>query len=129
MGLNMRAIVRPAINAVNNDIDATFAASTGNTADGAGNQTPTYATAVPVKIQSQPLKYSDLQHINNMNLTGVFRSVHMYGNTEGVVRPTQQGGDLLTFKQSPGVATQTWLTVAVMEVWPNWCRVLVCLQQ
>jgi hypothetical protein len=128
MGLNLRAIVRPAINAVNNDIDATFQASTGNAVDAAGNQTPGYATAVPVKIQSQPLKYADLQHINNMNLTGTFRSVHMYGNTEGVVRVTQQGGDLLTFKQSPGVAAQTWLVISVMEVWPQWSRVLVCLQ-
>jgi hypothetical protein len=128
MGINMHATVRGAITSVNNDIAASFQASTGNTPNASGKQTPTFATAVPVKIQSQPLKYSDLQHINNMNLTGVFRSVHMYGNTEGVVRPTQQGGDLLTFKQTPSSVTQTWKVVSVMETWPEWCRVLVCLQ-
>jgi len=129
MGINMHATVRGAITSVNNDIAAMFQASTGNTPNATGKQTPSYATAVPVKIQSQPLKYSDLQHINNMNLTGVFRSIHMYGNTQGVVRPTQQGGDLLTFKQSPGVATQTWLVISVMETWAEWSRVLVCLQR
>ena len=128
MGINMHATVRGAIGTVNNDISAMFQASTGNTPNASGKQTPTYATAVPVKIQSQPLKYSDLQHVNNLNLSGTFRSVHMYGNTEGVVRPTQQGGDLLTFKQSPGVAARTWLVVSVMEVWAEWSRVLVCLQ-
>lgn len=128
MGINMHATVRGAIGTVNNDISAMFQASTGNTPTVSGKQTPTYAAAVPVKIQSQPLKYSDLQHVNNLNLSGTFRSVHMYGNTEGVVRPTQQGGDLLTFKQSPGVASQVWLVVQVMEVWAEWSRVLVCLQ-
>lgn len=129
MGINMHATVRGAITSVNNDIDAMFQASTGNTPSATGKQTPAYATAVPVKIQSQPLKHSDLQHINDMNLSGTFRSVHMYGNTEGIVRPTQQGGDLLVFKQSPGVAAQTWLVVSVMEVWAEWSRVLVCLQR
>src|SRR5579872_6223006 len=114
MGINMHAAVRGMIPAVNPDIMAQFQASTGNTPNVSGKQTPTYATAVPVRIQSQPLKYSDLQHVNNMNLTGVFRSVHMYGNTQGVVRPTQQGGDLLTFKQTPTSATQTWKVVSVM---------------
>lgn len=128
MGINMHAAVRGQIPAINPDITATFQASTGNTVSPAGKQTPTYAAPVPVVIQSQPLKYSDLQHINNMNLTGVFRSIHMYGNTQGVVRPTQQGGDLLTFKQAPGSNPQVWKVVQVMETWPQWCRVLACLQ-
>jgi hypothetical protein len=52
----------------------------------------------------------------------------MYGNTQGIVRPTQQGGDLLTFPLVPNGPAFTWKVVEVSETWPDWCKVIVCLQ-
>lgn len=94
--------------------------------------TPTYADAVPVRCQVQPLSRGDLRQIETLNLQGVFRSIFMFGNTQGVVRPNQQGGDLLTFPQFQGQPAATWLIVSVDGPWNveqgGWCKVLVCLQ-
>jgi len=38
------------------------------------------------------------------------------------VRPLAKGGDLLDF------GGQTWLVTAVLETWPDWCKVGVTLQ-
>lgn len=127
--MNLHGIVRGAITSVNPDITAMFQRSTGNTVSAAGKQVPTYATAVPVQIQAQATDGDDLKHIEALNIQGVFRAVYMYGNTQGVVRPNQKGGDLLQFEQTPGSGQQTWLVVKVTETWPDWSRVLVCLQQ
>lgn len=126
--MNLHAIVRGAITSVNPDILAQFQVSTGNTQSASFKQVPSYAAAVPVKIQAQPLKASDLHLVEALGLAGIFRSVHMFGLNQGITRPNQKGGDYLTFPQFPGMAAQPWLTIQVMEQWPDWCRVLVCLQ-
>lgn len=126
--MNLHGIVRGAIQSVNPDIVAQFQVSTGATPSASFKQTPTYATAVPVRIQSQPLRASDLRHVEALNIAGIFRSVHMYGLNQGVTRPNNKGGDLLTFSQVPGMTPQVWKTLSVMEQWPDWCRVLVVLQ-
>lgn len=127
--MNLHGMVRGAITTINPDITASFQRSTGNTVGADFSQTPTYATAVPVRIQSQALSGKDLRHAEFLNLQGVLRTVYMYGNTQGVVRPSQQGGDLLAFPLVPGGQTLNWLVVEVGETWPDWCKVTVCLQQ
>lgn len=126
--MNLHGLVRGAIQTVNPDIAAQFQVSTGAGQTAAFKQVPTYAAAVPVRIQSQPLRPSDLRHVESLNITGVFRSIHMYGLNQGVTRPNNKGGDLLTFAQFPGMTAQVWKTISVMEQWPDWCRVLVVLQ-
>lgn len=126
--MNLHALVRGAIQSVNPDITAQYLASTGSTQGANFKPVPSYAPQVPVRVQAQPLKYSDLQHVEALNLAGIFRSVHMYGINQGITRPNQKGGDYLQFSQAPGMAPQWWLTVSVREQWPDWCRVLVCLQ-
>lgn len=125
--MNLHGMVRGAITTVNPDIAATYRRSTGNTPDGAGNQAPQYASDVPVMIQVQPLSQAQLQHIDFLGLQGVLRSVYVFGLADGVVRPIQQGGDLLTFDSGRGL--QTWLIVACDEQWPDWAHVTVSLQQ
>jgi hypothetical protein len=34
----------------------------------------------------------------------------------------QKGGDLFI------IDGQTWLVIEPLELWPDWCRLLVCLQ-
>lgn len=126
--MNLHGIVRGAITSVNPDILAQFQVSTAPTQTASFKQVPAYAAAVPVRIQAQPLKASDLRHVEALNITGIFRSVHMFGLNQGVTRPNNKGGDLLTFLQFPGMTPQLWKTISVMEQWPDWCRVLVVLQ-
>jgi hypothetical protein len=131
--MNLHGIVRGAIGSVNPDITAQFQASTGPSApDAAGNITPTYAAAVPVRCQVQPLSRGDLRQVESLNLQGVFRTIFMFGNTQGVVRVNQQGGDLLTFPQFQGQGASTWLIVSVDGPWNvedgGWTKVIVCLQ-
>lgn len=126
--MNLRAVANAAIQTVNPDVDVGYSASTGYTTNAAGTQLPTYALAVPVRAQVQAAKGSDLEHVANLNLQNLYRNVRMFGNTQGVVRPDAKGGDLLTFAQVPAGTIQTWLVVAVLETWPEWCSVIVCLQ-
>lgn len=126
--MNLHGLVRGAIGAINPDIQAQYQASAGSAQSASFKQIPAYAATVPVRIQAQPLKASDLRLVEALGLAGVFRSVHMFGINQGITRPNQKGGDYLTFPQYPGAAAQPWLTIQVMEQWPDWCRVLVCLQ-
>lgn len=126
--MNLHGIVRGAIQSVNPDITASFQRSNGFTVDANHKQIPAYASAVPVRIQSQAMSGGMLKHADRLNLQGVLRSLYMFGNTQGIVRPTAQGGDLLTFKLVPGAADSVWKVVEVVETWPDWSHVLVCLQ-
>lgn len=126
--MNLRAIANAAIQAVNPNITAGYIASTGFAENAAGKQVPQYAASVPAVVQVQAAKGSDLEHVANLNVEKIYRNVRMFGNTQGVVRPDAKGGDLLTFPQVPAGTAQTWLVVAVLETWPDWCSVIVCLQ-
>lgn len=126
--MNLHAIVRGAITTVNPDTTAGYQKATGYTTSAAGKRTPAYAASVDVPAQVQAAGGSDLEHTEYLNIAGVYRAVYMYGNTQGVVRPDAKGGDLLSFAQVPGGTVQTWLVIKVDETWPDWCRVIVCLQ-
>jgi hypothetical protein len=132
MGMNLHQVVRGAITAVNPDMVGIYRASTGYTVDGAGNQTPTYATDAAIDIQVQALTWKDLQHRDMQNIQGVARACYVFGNKQGVARPNVQGGDLLLFPQNVGDANSTWLVVAVLETWTpdaaGWCKVGMVLQ-
>ena len=129
--MNLHKVVRGVIRAVNPDIIATFQRSTGNIVSGSGKAVPSYAKATSVRIQVQPMSSGDtaLAQANMISLQGVLRTVYMYGDTQGIVRPSQQGGDILKFPRVPGGPTSTWLTVGVLETWPDFCKVVVCLQR
>ncbi len=131
--MNLHGTVRGAINSINPDKPAQFFASTGpGTPDASGNVTPTYAAAVPVRVQVQPLSKQDLRHIETLNIQGVFRTLFMFGNPQSIVRPNAQGGDLLTFPQFQGQSAATWLTIAADGPWDvengGWSKILVVLQ-
>lgn len=127
--MNLHGTVRGAITSVNPDTPLGWQASTGNTVDAAGNQTPGYAASVSVLGQIQPVPDKLLAHTDQLNIQGTYRVVYFYGAKNAIVRADQLGGDLLTFPRVTGGAAETWLIVEVLEQWPDWCKVLACLQQ
>lgn len=126
--INLRAIANAGIQVINPNVIGTFYRSTGYTVNAAKKQVPNYAAAVNVQLQVQAVSGDALRHLEELNIQGVVRSVHMYGNAQGVVRPTQQGGDLLFFQDVPGGTYHVWKVVQVLETWPTWSHVIVNMQ-
>ncbi len=131
--MNLHSLVRGAITSVNPDRMALYLASAGNTVNADFSQTPGYAPGVAVRIQIQPLGKEELRHVERLNLQGVFRTVYMYGNTQGLVRVLAQGGDLLQFAPFQGQAVQNWKVIGPVDgPWNvengGWSKFIVCLQ-
>lgn len=126
--INVRVAANNAVQVVNPDIVGLFLASTGSAPNASFKQVPTYAAGVDVRLQVQAISARDLKHMEGLNIEGVLRSVHMYGDSQGVVRVAQHGGDLLRFPEVPGGTTLVWKVVKVIETWPDWCHVVVNLQ-
>lgn len=126
--MNLRGIANQTIQRVNPDQQILWQRSTGYTTDAAGRVTPTYRTDT-VQAQIQATSGKDLQHVDALNVSGVMRSVYLYGNVQGVVRADRQGGDLLCFPETPCGPNKTWLITSVVETWPDWAHVIVVLQE
>ncbi len=120
--MNLHGIVSPIIAAVNPMIDGTLRASDGYEMGPGRKQVPKYLADAPARLQVQPLSGKDLAHVESLGIQAVQRSVYMFGDTQGVVRPLAKGGDLLIFDG------KTWLVTVVFETWPGWCKVGVTLQ-
>ena len=125
--MNLRSLVNPFTQTTNCNQEINWIQSTGYITNDAGKRTPTTIT-LTVQAQVQALSATDLKHIDGLNITGVMRSVYMYGNAAGVVRVDQIGGDILVFPEVPGGTPRNWLVTQVMETWSDWCRVIVNLQ-
>lgn len=126
--MNLRAIANKYIQITNKNIQINWVQSNGYVTDDAGKRTPKTLT-LTVEAQVQALSSSDLKHIDGQNITNNMRSVYMYGNAVGVVRADQLGGDILVFPEVPGNCNRNWLITQVVETWPDWCHVIVTLQQ
>lgn len=125
--INLRALANTTIQAINPNISVTWVQSNGYTTNADFSRTPT-TTSTTVQANVQGLSARDLQHVDGLNIQGVMRSVHLYGNVQGVVRDDSKGGDILQFPEVPGGPVKDWRVISVMETWPTWARVLVCLQ-
>ena len=120
--MNLRKIANRVTSGVNPNVTAQIYKSTGYSTNEAGKQSPTYADAVTMKVQKQAISQSDLQHIDNINLQGQFVSIYTNGNWCGLNRKKNEGGDLFV------IGDDKWLVVSVPEIWPDWTRVIACLQ-
>lgn len=119
--MNLHSVVSGAIGSVNPFIPIEVQQSTGYTTDANYNQIPTYAT-IQTTGQVQPLSASDVRKLEGMNIQNVTQAVYLNGNFEGVFRVLGKGGDLLVFNG------YTYLVNAVLERWPDWCKVGVTMQ-
>lgn len=115
-------MVSGAIGSVNPFVTGQLLASTGNTVNADGSQTPSYAEPVTLQVQAQELSFKELQHAQNLNLQGILKSIYCPGSVQAVNRITNAGGDKMV------IAGQTYLAVAITEQWPQWCRFIGQLQ-
>lgn len=125
--MNLRGISNQYTQSVNPNISVTWLKSGGYTTNAAGARVPTQISTV-IQAQVQGINGTDLRHVDSLALQGVFRSVHMFGNPQGMVRIDAQGGDILQFPEIPGGAVRNWKVIHVAETWPEWGRVIVSLQ-
>ncbi|EMY4690304.1 hypothetical protein [Yersinia sp. 1652 StPb PI] len=120
--MNLHGIVSGAIGAINPFISALVRRSDGFTNGEGRKQVPKYFPDAPVTIQLQPLSAGDLKHVDGLNISGLLKSIHVDGNFYGVNRQKVLGGDLFI------IGSEEWLVIEPLELWPDWCRLLVQLQ-
>lgn len=126
--MNLRGIANGLTRAVNPNVTVSLQISDGYTIDDAGKRTPAYKPASNIAVQVQALSFSDIQHLDGLNIQGVRRAVYMTGQSYAIVRDIQLGGDIMTF--APGVLPEgnVWLVAHVLERWPDWCKLAITLQ-
>ncbi|EPY4576201.1 hypothetical protein ACXDKZ_002020 [Klebsiella pneumoniae] len=120
--MNLHSIVRSAISAVNPRVEAQIYRSSGPVKNQDYSTSPGFEPPVTMMVQKQALSQEDIRHMDNMNIQGVLVSIWTDGNWCGINRDRQQGGDKFV------IGNETWLVVAVPEVWPDWTRVIACQQ-
>jgi len=120
--LNLHKISNSLIRSVNPNISAVVRRYSGEVMGQGRKPIPQYAPDEQIIIQFQPLTRGDLQHVDGLNIQGLFKSIHVNGSFYSVNRDMQKGGDLFI------VDGKTWLVIEPLELWPDWSRLLVCLQ-
>jgi hypothetical protein len=124
--VNLHSIVGPLIGVVNPNLTVSIRVSTGYATAADGSRTPTFADPVDVVAQVQPVSWRDLQQMDGLNLQGVRRVVYLDGEIAGLVRSTNQGGDLITFPDGT-----IWLVAQILEGFSQtagWCKAAITLQ-
>lgn len=124
--MNLREIANSAIQVINPDQTITWKRSTGWQIVNY-QQVPTYEE-IECLGNVQALSDEQLRHANDMNLSGVMRSVYLSQNAMGVSFRQIRGGDILTFREFEDVEPTKWKVVHSAENWDNWCHV-ICVQQ
>jgi hypothetical protein len=124
--MNLHSIVSGPISAVNPSMLVSVQVSTGSAKSSDGTRTPTYAPAVTVRAQVQPVTFRDIQQLEGLNLQGVRKAIYLNGEIDGLVRVTNQGGDLITFPDG-----SVWLVVMILEAFSQtagWTKAAITLQ-
>lgn len=120
--MNLHQMARGAIGTVNPEIDAVLLQSLGSTTNADFTRTPLTGKPQLIRIQAQAIDADDLRQFDELDIAGIHNSVYTNGRIDGVVRILAKGGDILKY------SGQTWLVVGVPELWPDWCRLIVTLQ-
>lgn len=120
--MNLHKIANSAIRRVNPNIQAVLKKYAGETIGPGRKPAPSYLPDQSVTIQLQPISRGDMQHVDGLNIQGLAKSVHINGNFYSVNRTLDKGGDIFI------IDGRTWLVVEPLELWPDWCRLLVVLQ-
>lgn len=122
--MNLHAIVRKTITAVNPDQTVILLANTGQTQGEGYVLTPVWSPAVSVPAQVQPVPAKALQWLLQTRQNTIWRDCYLYGPVTGLERATAQGGDMLYFEGFE------WQVDQVLEAWnatAGWTKVR-CVQ-
>ena len=120
--MDLRGCVNQMSDAVNPNTPISIQASTGYTIGAGLKQVPSYAPSVSGFGQLQAITSSELRHLDGLNIQGDIQTIYIKGSLSASLRPTGQGGDLVT------IGTQTWLNVRTLEQWPLWAKAAIVLQ-
>jgi len=112
--MDLHSIASGAISAINPMVNVTIYKSIGYSTALDGTRTPAYASPVNVLAQVQHLTAKEIQHLNELNITGILRKIYLEGQLNSMDRAAGIGGDVVVYKGD------TWLVVATPEQWPDW---------
>jgi hypothetical protein len=111
--VNLHQRVSGIISRVNPMLNVTVRHATGVTQNADFTRVPTYSTTSMLG-QVQALSSADLAQLDGLNLQGEKLAIYVNGNLEGVSRPDNAGGDLVTLPDG-----SNWLVMTMLE---NWAR-------
>lgn len=120
--MNLRQIANRMTRAINPNLSAEIYRSAGEVTAEDGSVTPSYDDMIIMQVQKQAVNQDDLKHIENQNIQGMLVSIYTNGNWCGMNRKKDQGGDLFV------IGNDTWLVLAVPEIWPDWTHAICVLQ-
>jgi hypothetical protein len=127
--MDLRSLANSVSNTVNENLIVSVRRSTGFTSGAGAKQVPTYAADVIGPAQIQALDSVELKQLDALNIQGVVKGIYLRGALAGVIRPNQQGGDLIIVAPpAPAWYQGTWLIVKVLEQWPLWVKAAIVLQ-
>lgn len=127
--MNLHAIAAPLIGVVNPFVPVTIKISTGYSTDDDGTRVPSYTFLYDIPAQIQALSFGDLRQLDGLELNGEKRKIYLNGQFDSVNRPRVSGGDLVTFPDGNAWPYGTvWLVAQSLEQWPDWCSLVVTLQ-
>lgn len=72
--------------------------------------------------QVQDLSQKEVRLFEALNLQPAQKIIYVTGYLSGVVRFNQKGGDIID------IGEERYLTTAVLEQWPTWCKIAATLQ-
>lgn len=123
--MNLHQRVSGIIARVNPMQTVTVRHSTGWTQNPDFTRVPSYSTTTML-AQIQALTAAELTQVDGLNLQGEKLAIYVNGNLEGVSRPDNAGGDLVTLPDA-----SVWLVVLVDEDWnrmAGWTRAVIVRQ-
>lgn len=121
--MDLNRIANSVITAVNPNTEGLAWINNGYRTAEDGSREPHYIPGQYVQIQKQALTQSDARQLDKLNIQGAEVAAYIPGEWYGMVRKDRKGGDKFE------INGETWLVVAVLEMWPTWTRVALCLQR
>lgn len=120
--MNLRNISNSLTRNINPNISVIGRRYKGQTMSAGRVPVPEYFPDEVVTAQLQPLSDGDLRHVDGLNVQGVVKALFINGDYYGANRTLQKGGDIFVIND------QEWLVIDPIELWPNWGKVIICLQ-
>lgn len=136
-GINLRCVVRGAVNTLHPDIKATLYQATGQTVVTGGQPKSVYAPGRPVAVQVQSEGPTVLYHSDRVGAEEMSRKFYLFSAPQldarvaGIIRPLSRGGDIFQIDPNEKWFVGTWWLVdSIIEDFTQagWMSVRATLQ-